>query len=108
MVAKCAARSSLEHGLRRLSAQHRSAHQPFAEEARDRPKEPALRADCSWCWLQTQRDPVMLWVIGSGLIVSWIVLTLFAPRGWAPLLLLSGICVLVVQIAAYRKTKVHR
>jgi hypothetical protein len=50
----------------------------------------------------------MLWWIGSGLILSWIVLTLFAPRGWAPLLLLSGICVLIVQIAAYRKTKSHR
>ena len=50
----------------------------------------------------------MLWVIGVGLIFGWVVITLFAPRGWAPLLLLSGICVLIVQIAAYRKTKIHR
>ena len=50
----------------------------------------------------------MLWVIGAGLILGWIVVTLFAPRGWAPLLLLSGICVLIVQIAAYRKTKSTR
>ena len=50
----------------------------------------------------------MLWVIGAGLILGWVILTLFAPRAWAPLLLLSGITVLIVQIAAYRKTKSHR
>ncbi len=50
----------------------------------------------------------MLWVIGAGLIILWVLITLFAPRGWAPLLLLSGISVLIVQIAAYRKTKRHR
>ena len=50
----------------------------------------------------------MLWVIGAGLILLWAILTLVAPRGWAPLLLLSGICILIIQIAAYRKTKVHR
>jgi hypothetical protein len=50
----------------------------------------------------------MLWVIGAGLIILWAVLTLFAYRGWVPLLLLSGICVLIVQIAAYRKTRSHR
>ena len=47
----------------------------------------------------------MLWWIGAGLIVLWALLTLFAYRGWVPLLLLSGICVLIVQIAAYRKAK---
>ena len=47
----------------------------------------------------------MLWWIGAGLIFLWVILELFAPRGWIPLLLLSGICVLIVQIAAYRKTK---
>jgi hypothetical protein len=49
----------------------------------------------------------MLWWIGGGLITLWAILTLFAPRGWAPVLLLSGICVLIVQTAAYRKTKLH-
>ena len=49
----------------------------------------------------------MLWVVGAGLIFLWAVLSIFAPRGWAPLLLLSGITVLIVQIAAYRKTKRH-
>ena len=50
----------------------------------------------------------MLWAIGAGLILLWGILTLFAPKGWAPLLLLSGICVLIIQIAAYRKTKYQR
>ena len=47
----------------------------------------------------------MLWWVGSGLLVVWLVLLLVHPRGWIHLLLLSGISVLVVQIAAYRKTK---
>ena len=47
----------------------------------------------------------MLWWIGAGLIIAWALLTLFAYRGWVPLLLLSGICVLIVQIAAYRKAR---
>ena len=47
----------------------------------------------------------MLWWIGSGLIVAWLIMLLIHPSGWIPLLLLSGISVLVVQIAAYRKTK---
>ena len=50
----------------------------------------------------------MLWWIGAGLILLWGILALFAPKGWIPLLLLSGICCLIIQIAAYRKTKVHR
>lgn len=50
----------------------------------------------------------MLWWIGGGLITLWAILTLFVPRGWVPLLLLSGICVLIVQTAAYRKAKAHR
>lgn len=50
----------------------------------------------------------MLWLVGSGLIVAWLILLLFAPRGWIHLLLLSGITVLIVQIAAYRKTKTHK
>jgi hypothetical protein len=47
----------------------------------------------------------MLWWIGSGLILGWLILLIVHPAGWIPLLLLSGISVLVVQIAAYRKTK---
>ena len=47
----------------------------------------------------------MLWWIGSGLLVAWLVMLIVHPSGWIHLLLLSGITVLVVQIAAYRKTK---
>lgn len=47
----------------------------------------------------------MLWVIGSGLILGWLIMMVVHPAGWMHLLLLSGISVLVVQIAAYRKTK---
>ena len=47
----------------------------------------------------------MLWWVGTGLILGWLILTLFSPRGWAPLLLLSGICCFIIQIAAQRKTR---
>ena len=47
----------------------------------------------------------MLWWIGSGLLVLWLILLIVHPSGWIHLLLLSGVSVLVVQIAAYRKTK---
>jgi hypothetical protein len=47
----------------------------------------------------------MLWWIGSGLLVAWLILLLVHPSGWIHLLLLAGITVLVVQIAAHRKTK---
>ena len=50
----------------------------------------------------------MLWWIGSGLLLGWLVMMIFHPAGWMHLLLLSGISVLVIQIAAYRKTKATR
>jgi hypothetical protein len=50
----------------------------------------------------------MLWWIGSGLIGAAVVLQLFRPRGWVPMLLIAGISILIIQIAAYRKTKIHR
>lgn len=50
----------------------------------------------------------MLWLIGSGLLVAWLILLIVHPAGWMHLLLLSGITVLVVQIAAHRKTKASR
>jgi hypothetical protein len=50
----------------------------------------------------------MLWWIGSGLIIGWLILLIVHPAGWMHLLLLSGITVLVVQIAAHRKTKASR
>jgi hypothetical protein len=51
----------------------------------------------------------MLWWIGSGLIAAWFVLRFVLQKhGLVHLLLLSGIAVLVVQIAAYRKTKYQK
>jgi hypothetical protein len=50
----------------------------------------------------------MLWWVGSGLLLAWLVMLIFHPAGWMHLLLLSGITVLVVQIAAHRKTKAAR
>ena len=47
----------------------------------------------------------MLWWIGSALIVAWIVLQLFRPRGWTPMLVIAGASLLIIQIAAYRKQK---
>ena len=47
----------------------------------------------------------MLWWIGSGLILLWLILLVAQQRGWIHLLLLSGITVLIVQVAAYRKTR---
>jgi hypothetical protein len=47
----------------------------------------------------------MLWWIGSGLILLWIVLQLAAPRGWVPMLLIAGVTLLIIQTAAYRKQK---
>jgi hypothetical protein len=48
----------------------------------------------------------MLWWIGSGLLAVWFALRFILHKhGWVHILLLSGISVLVVQIAAYRKTR---
>jgi hypothetical protein len=47
----------------------------------------------------------MLWGIGSGLLLLWLILLAAQQRGWIHLLLLSGLTVLIVQVAAYRKTK---
>jgi hypothetical protein len=47
----------------------------------------------------------MLWWIGSGLILVWFILLIAQQRGWIHLLLLSGITMLIVQIAAHRKTR---
>jgi len=47
----------------------------------------------------------MLWWIGSGLVAAWVVLQLFRPRGWTPMLAMGGFSLLIIQIAAYRKRK---
>lgn len=50
----------------------------------------------------------MLWCVGAGLLLVWLILLIVHPSGWIHVLLLSGTTVLVVQIAAYRKTKAAR
>ena len=50
----------------------------------------------------------MQWWVGSGLLVVWLILLAVGQRGWIHIVLLSGISVLVVQIAAHRKTKSAR
>jgi hypothetical protein len=50
----------------------------------------------------------MLWWIGTGLLVVWLILFIFHPSGWIHFLLVGGISVFVIQIAAYRKTKASR
>ena len=50
----------------------------------------------------------MLWLVGTGLIIVWAVLTMWAPRGWGPMLLISGITLLIIQTAAYRRTRIYR
>ncbi|HZJ42433.1 MAG TPA: hypothetical protein VFD63_01600 [Pyrinomonadaceae bacterium] len=51
----------------------------------------------------------MLWWLSSGLIALWFVLAfLVHKRGWVHMLLLAGFAFLVIQIAAYRKTKYQR
>ena len=47
----------------------------------------------------------MLWWVGSGLIVLWLILLIVGQRGWLHIILLSGISVLIIQLAAHRKTK---
>lgn len=47
----------------------------------------------------------MLWWIGSGFVAAWVVLQLFRPRGWVPMLLLAGVTILIIEITAYRKQK---
>ena len=48
----------------------------------------------------------MLWWVGSGLLLVWFILTfVLHKRGFVHMLLLAGISILIVQIAAYRKAK---
>jgi hypothetical protein len=48
----------------------------------------------------------MLWLVGAALFVVWFVLTfLLHKAGFVHMLLLASVSLLVVQIAAHRKTK---
>jgi len=51
----------------------------------------------------------MLWLVGSGLLVIWLILKFILHKGgFVHLLLLCGFSILVVQIVAYRKTKYEK
>ena len=51
----------------------------------------------------------ILWWVASGFIVVWFVLKFVLHKGgMVHVLLLAGISILVVQIAAYRKTKYQK
>ena len=45
----------------------------------------------------------MLWLVGSILLVTWLIAVLFHKGGYIHILLLSAIAILVVQIAARRR-----
>ncbi len=48
----------------------------------------------------------MLWWVGTAFLVAWLVLTfLMHKAGFVHILLLASISLLVVQLAAHRKTK---
>jgi len=48
----------------------------------------------------------MMWVVGAGLVITWFVLKFLMHKGgYIPILLISGVSLLVIQIAAYRKTR---
>jgi len=47
----------------------------------------------------------MLWWVGSGLVLVWLILLVVHPTGWIHFLLIGGISCFVIQTAAHRKTK---
>lgn len=50
----------------------------------------------------------MIWWISSALLVVWFLLKfVLGKHGWVHFLLLAAIPLLIVQIAAYRKTQYH-
>jgi uncharacterized membrane protein len=51
----------------------------------------------------------MLWILGGTLIAVWFVLTVFLHKsGFSHILLLSGISLLIVQFAAYRRANYQK
>lgn len=51
----------------------------------------------------------MLWIVGAGMLVIWLLLTFVIQKeGYIHLLLILGISLLVIQFAAYRKARYHR
>ncbi len=51
----------------------------------------------------------MLWVVGVGLVLAWLILKFgLQQTGFVNLLLLSGLSLLVVQLAAERRNRFRR
>ncbi|MGI9167042.1 MAG: hypothetical protein ACR2G5_11785 [Pyrinomonadaceae bacterium] len=51
----------------------------------------------------------MLWILGAGFIVLWFLLKVLMHKGgFVHILLLSGISLLIIQFAAYRKSRYQR
>jgi hypothetical protein len=51
----------------------------------------------------------MLWILGVALIAVWFVLRVFLQKGgFSHILLLSGISLLIVQFAAYRRANYQK
>lgn len=50
-----------------------------------------------------------MWFVGAALLILWIILKVFLHKGGlVHILLISAICVFVVQLIAYRKTRYHK
>ena len=51
----------------------------------------------------------MLWILGAGLLVVWFLLKVLLHKGGlVHILLLGGISLLIIQYAAYRKTRYQK
>lgn len=51
----------------------------------------------------------MLWILGGALIAVWFVLRVFLHKGgFSHILLLTGISLLIVQFAAYRRANYQK
>jgi hypothetical protein len=45
----------------------------------------------------------MLWILAAALLVAWVLGMVFHPSGFIHILLLTAICVIVVQLVAVRR-----
>jgi hypothetical protein len=92
--------------MRRLSGELRTTRRKSKLKTKRNPKSAFRNPKCLKPEIVGDE---MLWWIGSGLLVLWFALRfVLHQRGWVHILLLSGISVLVVQFAAYRKTRFQR
>jgi hypothetical protein len=51
----------------------------------------------------------MLWILGAGLLIVWFLLKVLLHKGgFVHILLLAGISLLIIQYAAYRRSRYQR